>query len=90
VVRLLALAVLASTTVLMGCLTSQDDTAALEAADNQKCIGYGTTPGTPAYTDCRLKLEKLRALAAAAEASRPRAPFKNCPTAASGLACTGF
>jgi hypothetical protein len=90
-VRLVAFAVLASTTVLMGCLTSsQDDKAALEAADNQKCLGYGTTPGTPAYTDCRLKLEKLRALAEAEEASRPPRPFKNCPTSASGLACTGF
>ena len=61
-----AFAVLASTLLLTGCLTSsQDNTAQLDAADNQKCIGYGTSPGTPAYTDCRMKLEKQRALLAA-------------------------
>ena len=42
--------------MLMGCLTSsQDNTAQLDAADNEKCISYGMTPGTPAYTDCRMK-----------------------------------
>jgi hypothetical protein len=89
-VRLLTFIVLASVTALTGCLTSSTDTAQLEAADNEKCVGYGTTPGTPAYTDCRLKLERLRTLAAAEEASRPPPAFKNCPTSASGLACTGF
>ena len=86
-----AFAVLASTLLLTGCLTSsQDNTAQFDAADNQKCIGYGTSPGTPAYTDCRLKLEKQRALLAAEEGSRPPTLQKNCPTAASGIGCTGF
>ncbi len=86
-----AFAVLASTLLLTGCLTSsQDNTAQFDAADNQKCIGYGTSPGTPAYTDCRMKLEKQRALLAAEEGSRPPTLQKNCPTAASGIGCTGF
>ena len=86
-----AFAVLASTLLLTGCLTSsQDNTAQFDAADNQKCIGYGTSPGTPAYTDCRMKLEKQRALLAAEEGSRPLTLQKNCPTAASGIGCTGF
>lgn len=83
--RLPAFAVLASMSVmLMGCLTSsQDNTAQLDAADNEKCISYGTTPGTPAYTDCRMKLEKMRKIVAVAD-SRPPPVQKNCPTAASG------
>ena len=86
-----AFAVLASTLLFTGCLTSsQDNTAQIDAADNQKCIGYGTSPGTPAYTDCRMKLEKQRALLAAEEGSRPPTLQKNCPTAASGIGCTGF
>ncbi len=86
-----AFAVLASMSALTGCLTSQQDNPAqFEAADNEKCVSYGATPGTPAYTDCRLKLEKQHALVAAEEASRPPPQQKNCPTAASGIACTGF
>ncbi len=76
--------------MLMGCLTSsQDNTAQFEAADNEKCISYGTTPGTPAYTDCRMKLDKLRKIAAVADAPPPRSSG-NCPTSASGIGCTGF
>jgi hypothetical protein len=76
--------------MLMGCLTSQDNTAQIEAADNEKCVSYGTTPGTPAYTDCRMKLEKMRKIAAVADAPPPRSSTGNCPTAASGVACVGF
>jgi hypothetical protein len=69
----------------MGC--ARQDPAQLAAADNQQCISIGATPGTPAYTDCRLKLERQRVLAAA----RPLPPptFENCPTEASGLSCIG-
>lgn len=89
--RLSALAVLAlMSAMLMGCLTSQDNAAQFEAADNEKCVSYGTTPGTPAYTDCRMKLDKLHKIEAIADASRPPPMQKNCPTAASGIACTGF
>lgn len=90
--RLAAFVVLASmSAMLMGCLTSsQDNTAQFEAADNEKCISYGTSPGTPAYTDCRMKLDKLRKIAAVAEGSRPPPAQRNCPTAASGIGCTGF
>jgi len=76
--------------ILMGCFTSsQDNTAQLEAADNEKCIGYGATPGTPAYTDCRMKLEKMRKIAAIGDAP-PLSRDGSCPTAASGIGCTGF
>jgi hypothetical protein len=69
---------------LSGCATNT--AAQFEAEDNAKCIGYGTKPGTPAYTDCRLKVEHQRALIAAA--TPLRAPvFKSCPTAASGMGC---
>ena len=82
--RVAAFFVLASmSAMLMGCLTSsQDNTAQIEAADNEKCISYGTTPGTPAYTDCRK-------IAAVADAPPPRSSG-NCPTSASGIGCTGF
>ena len=87
-VRGLAFSVLGSIAVLMGCATGQENIAQLSAADNEKCISYGTTPGTPAYTDCRLKVEHQRALLAA-KTSRvlPPPKFESCPTAASGLAC---
>jgi len=77
--------VLASIAVLMGCATAQEDKARLDAADNERCISYGTTPGTPAYTDCRLKVEHLRAKLASQPLPPPK--FESCPTAASGLAC---
>jgi hypothetical protein len=78
--------VLASIAVLMGCATTtQEDKARLDAADNEKCISYGTTPGTPAYTDCRLKVEHQRAILASQPLPPPK--FKDCPTQASGLAC---
>ena len=79
--------VLASIGVLMGCATTQENTVQLDAADNQKCTSYGTTPGTPAYTDCRLKVERQRAMLAAVPKSLPPPKFESCPTQASGLSC---
>ena len=88
--RLLALTALAPIAILMGCATAHpENTAQLDAADNEKCISYGTTPGTPAYTDCRLKLERQRALLAEYRPVPPPPTFKNCPTEASGLSCVG-
>lgn len=71
--------------VLAGCSPTQEDKARFAAADDAQCQSYGTTPGTPAYTDCRLKLDRQRAILA----SKPLPPptFESCPTAASGLAC---
>ena len=87
-VRALAFTVFGSIAVLMGCATSHENTAQLVSADNEKCISYGTTPGTPAYTDCRLKVEHQRALLAAKTSRDLPAPtFQSCPTAASGLTC---
>jgi hypothetical protein len=87
--RALAFIVLASIIALTGCATAQENTAQFDAADNEKCISYGTTPGTPAYTDCRLKLERQRALLVAARPTPPPPTFKNCPTEASGMSCIG-
>jgi hypothetical protein len=92
-VRILVITVLAFVTALTGCVSDQERAAQLDGADRDKCISYGANPGTPAYTDCRLKLDGLRARAAAAEASRPLPPpptQKYCPTAASGTGCIGF
>ena len=76
--------------ILMGCATArQENTAQLDAADNERCLSYKTTPGTPAYTDCRLKLERQRALLAQDRPPPPPPNFKNCPTEASGLYCVG-
>jgi hypothetical protein len=88
--RVLAITALGFITILMGCATARQENAAqLDAADNERCISYGTTPGTPAYTDCRLKLERQRALLAE-DRPLPLPPtFKNCPTEASGLSCVG-
>jgi hypothetical protein len=91
-VRLPAFLVLASMSVtLTGCFaSSQENTAQIDAADNEKCVSYGTTPGTPAYTDCRMKLEKMRKIAAVADVPPPRSSSGNCPTSASGVSCIGF
>ena len=87
--RVPAFTVLAAIAILMGCATAHENAAQFDAADKQRCISYGTTPGTPAYTDCRLKLERQRVLLA--EPPPPPAPptFENCPTEASGLSCIG-
>ena len=53
--RVLTLTALVPVAILMGCATArQENTAQLDAADNERCLSYKTTPGTPAYTDCRL------------------------------------
>jgi len=86
-VRVPAFTVWGAITVLTGCATTHENTAQLDAADNAKCISYGTSPGTPAYTDCRLKVERQRAMLATAAKPLPPPKFESCPTQASGLAC---
>jgi hypothetical protein len=69
-VRVLACAAFLSLLALTGCLTdSKPDPAQFEAADNEKCIGYGTTPGTPAYTSEQL-IVRARILPGAAQLVR--------------------
>lgn len=97
--RLTAFTALLSAALLMGCLTSPNDSAVQniavqnetqrnDLADDQICIGYGTTPGTAAYSDCRMRLAKQRASVATEAHQAPMQ--KSCPTAASGISCTGF
>jgi hypothetical protein len=48
--------------------------AAAEAAGDAKCRSLGAQPGTPAYVDCRLRVEQMAsAEAASAAASRAAA-----------------
>jgi hypothetical protein len=77
---------LASIAVLTGC-SKPDDSAQFDAADNAKCVSYGHTPGTPAYTDCRLKIERQRAMMATVTRPLPPPDIKGCPTDASGFRC---
>jgi hypothetical protein len=85
-VRALAVAALASMAVLTGC-SKPEDPAQFDAADNAKCVSYGHTPGTPAYTDCRLKIERQRAMMATVTRPLPPPDIKGCPTEASGFRC---
>jgi hypothetical protein len=98
-VRLSAFAALAAAALLMGCWTSPNDAAVQtvanqndaqrnDLADDKICIGYGTTPGTAAYSDCRMKLAKQREIVATQARQAPIQ--KNCPTEASGISCAGF
>jgi hypothetical protein len=57
------IAVLAFT--LAGCMSH----AQLAQRDDEQCKGYGLQLGTPAYGDCRLRLEGMRAQSYAALAN---------------------
>ncbi len=54
---------------LCGCAGMHDD------RENARCVSYGLKPGTPAYGECRMRLEELRIQSAAVMAgylaSRP-------------------
>jgi hypothetical protein len=73
--------VLAGVICLSGCISSEEraqraaqQSAAAEAAGDAKCRSLGAQPGTPAYVDCRLRVEQMAsAEAASAAASRAAA-----------------
>src|SRR4051812_21637830 len=44
--------------------------AAIDAADNDRCVSFGAERGTPTYTDCRMKLLQMRV--SMAEAAQDR------------------
>jgi hypothetical protein len=54
---------------LAGCQTYAERQAEIDRADDARCVQFGAKRGTPAYTNCRLELERNRVLAA--EARRP-------------------
>ena len=39
----------------------QAQMAAMQAQDDSTCRSYGATPGSPAYIQCRIKLDNRRA-----------------------------
>jgi hypothetical protein len=55
--------------LLAGCQTAAERRAEIDRADDSRCIAYGAKRGTPAYTNCRLELDRIRALEL--EARRP-------------------
>jgi hypothetical protein len=65
--RLIALSLVALT--LAACQTREERQAELDRIDDQRCQAFGAKRGTPAYTNCRLELERNRVLEA--EARRP-------------------
>jgi hypothetical protein len=53
--KLLILALLA----LAGCASAEQRRAETAARHDQYCKSIGASPGTPAYTDCRLKMMQM-------------------------------
>ena len=53
-------------TALAALLTACASPAEIAARDDATCKGYGFTPGTPAFADCRLRLDEMRNLRRAA------------------------
>lgn len=44
--------------------------AAIDAADNSRCLSYGTQRGTPAYAQCRMQIAQMRQQAIEADQTR--------------------
>jgi hypothetical protein len=54
---------------LAACQTREERQAELDREDDRRCQDFGAKRGTPAYTNCRLELERNRAIIA--ESRRP-------------------
>jgi hypothetical protein len=54
---------------LAGCQTIEERRAEIDRQDDARCIAYGAKRGTPGYTQCRLDLDRNRAIEA--QARRP-------------------
>ncbi len=63
------MAAAAAALVLAGCQTAAERQAELDRVDDARCQDFGARRGTPAYTNCRLELERTRAIEA--QARRP-------------------
>jgi hypothetical protein len=57
------------TLCLAGCQTYAERQAEIDRADDARCQEFGAKRGTPLYTQCRLDLERNRAIEA--QARRP-------------------
>jgi hypothetical protein len=59
------LAILALTALsLAACQTIEERQAEIDRADDARCQQYGAKRGTPAYTNCRLEIDRNRAIEA--------------------------
>jgi hypothetical protein len=61
--RAVVVAVVALT--LAGCQTIEERRAEIDRADDQRCQQYGARRGTPGYTQCRIDLDRNRAIESA-------------------------
>lgn len=59
--------------VLAGCVSRQQLIARQNAADDNQCLRFGYTQGTPAFAQCRLALYQIHQRAASAAAARAQA-----------------
>ena len=55
---------------LAACQTIEERQAVIDRADDARCQDYGAKRGTPAYTNCRLEIDRTRAIEA-----QSRRPF---------------
>ncbi len=58
------LALLAILLQLAACQTIEERQAEIDRADDARCLDYGAKRGTPAYTNCRLEIDRTRAIEA--------------------------
>ena len=58
------LALLAILLPLAACQTIEERQAEIDRADDARCQDYGAKRGTPAYTNCRLEIDRTRAIEA--------------------------
>jgi hypothetical protein len=80
--KLLILALLA----LAGCASAEQQRTQRDARHDQYCKSIGADPGTPTYTDCRLKMMQMAVsesnAARQAAAIESAAPYTPAPTVA--------
>lgn len=69
--------------VLAGCSTPEERAAGRLRFDTEKCTGYGFTPGTDGFAQCRMRMEQARWDAVIG--SFPRAV--NCTTVGTVTSC---
>ena len=72
--KLILLVAVAAAASLGGCMTRDQQIAAANARDDQKCLSHGARPGTDAYVTCRAQLDGARTTAQAIEDAAPDAP----------------
>ncbi|SDS77279.1 hypothetical protein SAMN05444158_3151 [Bradyrhizobium canariense] len=77
--KLILLVAVVSATSLAGCMTRDQQIAAVNTRDDQKCLGFGARPGTDAYVNCRAQLDSARTTADAIEDAAPAPTYSPVP-----------